>query len=233
MIINHRYKFIFLKTRKTAGTSIEIALSQFSGPQDVITPISDEDEATRAELGFKGPQNFLVPFRYYRKMDWVDFIRRRERLPHSNHDCAGFIRRTIPKDVWDSYFKFCFERNPFDKAVSAYYWSTREPRPEINGFLEAAPVGLLSNWNTYTINDQVVADFVGRYENLEDDLGEVSARLALPKALSLPWAKSGYRSDRRHFSEVLNSKGRARIEITCAKEIAHFGYSWQAPEERA
>ena len=59
MIISHDYKFIFLKNRKTAGTSIEIALSKFCGPNDVITPISPEDEATRKELGYRGPQNYL------------------------------------------------------------------------------------------------------------------------------------------------------------------------------
>jgi hypothetical protein len=39
MIISHEHKFIFVKTRKTAGTSIEIALSKFCGPDDVICPI--------------------------------------------------------------------------------------------------------------------------------------------------------------------------------------------------
>jgi hypothetical protein len=39
MIISHEHKFILLKTRKTAGTSIEIALSRFCGDDDVITPI--------------------------------------------------------------------------------------------------------------------------------------------------------------------------------------------------
>ncbi|WP_293150922.1 hypothetical protein [Okeania sp. SIO2C9] len=58
MIISYRYKFIFLKTKKTAGTSVEISLSRFCGDDDVITPISLEDEAIRKLLG-KRQQNYL------------------------------------------------------------------------------------------------------------------------------------------------------------------------------
>jgi len=39
MIISHKYKFIFIKTRKTAGSTIEYNLSSFLGPNDVITPL--------------------------------------------------------------------------------------------------------------------------------------------------------------------------------------------------
>jgi len=70
MIISHRHRFIFIKLRKTAGTSMEIALSGICGDQDVITPISEEDEKVRREMGFRGPQNTLIPFRYYRQQDW-------------------------------------------------------------------------------------------------------------------------------------------------------------------
>lgn len=33
MIVSHRYRYIFIKTKKTAGTSIEIALSRHCGPR--------------------------------------------------------------------------------------------------------------------------------------------------------------------------------------------------------
>jgi len=48
MIISHKHKFIFIKTRKTAGTSIEIFLSQFCGKNDTLTPIG-EGESLRKE----------------------------------------------------------------------------------------------------------------------------------------------------------------------------------------
>jgi len=60
MIISHKYQFIFLKTAKTAGTSIEIALSRFCGQDDIITPVSVEDELKRQAAGGVAPQNYLV-----------------------------------------------------------------------------------------------------------------------------------------------------------------------------
>jgi predicted chitinase len=38
MIISHKYKFIFIKTRKTAGTTIEYNLSKYLGNDDIIAP---------------------------------------------------------------------------------------------------------------------------------------------------------------------------------------------------
>ena len=60
MIVSHRHKFVFMKTRKTAGTSIEIALSEHCGPSDIVSPNDPADEELRSKLGFTGPQNRWV-----------------------------------------------------------------------------------------------------------------------------------------------------------------------------
>ncbi len=227
MIVNHQYKYIFIKTRKTAGTSIEIALSQYCGENDIITKISDEDELIRQKFGFTGPQNYDIPFRYNNKQDWCDLIVEGKQKEYINHSGAQFIKDHIGKEIWDSYFKFCFERNPFDKAISRYYWSTREPRPAISDYLATAPIFFLSNWDTYTVNDDIAVDFVGRYENLNEDLDFIRQKIGLEGELRLPRAKGAYRKNRDHYSRVLDQKSRSRIEVVCAKENAYFDYHWE------
>src|SRR5262245_62801539 len=57
MIVSHKHKFIFIKTKKTAGTAIEAALSELCGPEDVITPYREESEPARKGLS---PQNYRI-----------------------------------------------------------------------------------------------------------------------------------------------------------------------------
>ena len=51
MIVSFPRQFIFIKTSKTAGTSLEIALSKYAVPEDILTPITAEDEVMRRTLG--------------------------------------------------------------------------------------------------------------------------------------------------------------------------------------
>lgn len=229
MIVSHKHKFIFVKSRKTAGTSLEIGLSQYCGPDDIITPISPEDELIRKELGFRGPQNFRVPISKYGPRDylraclgrWPEFY---------NHMPAKEIVRLLGPQIWNEYFTFTIEREPFGKAISRYYWSTSEPRESIEEYLCTAPVSLISNWETYAINDRPAVDMVIRYEHLNDDLAVLQSQLGLGEVV-MPKAKGTYRKDRSHYSQILNPAARNRIEIVCAREIRYFGYKWD--EERS
>ena len=58
MILSHTRRFIFIKTRKVSGTSMEISLSKNCGGDDIITPISYEDELVRLDEGGCLPQNY-------------------------------------------------------------------------------------------------------------------------------------------------------------------------------
>lgn len=81
MIYLSGQKILFLKPQKVAGTSFEIALSKFAGPDDIITPITEDDENTRAAKGFAGPRNYLMtlPDLLKSRRKTTKFIRSRQR----------------------------------------------------------------------------------------------------------------------------------------------------------
>jgi hypothetical protein len=227
VIVCHAYRYIFVKTRKTAGTSVEIALSKFCGPDDIITRDEPADEDIRASLGYPGPQNEGgIGFRHYRLADWWRFLRRRERARFVNHMQAERIRRVIGRDVWDRYFTFCVERDPWDKAVSLYFWRTRdlEPRPTLLEFLERTKRASLSNFDLYTVGGRLAVDRVVRYENLTVELEEVRTKLGLPEPLVLPRAKDGHRPEKSPYLELVGPREKAIIDRMCEREIGCLGY---------
>ena len=137
----------------------------------------------------------------------------------------------LGQEVWNNYFKFCFERNPYDKAISLYFWHTRnfEKCPDINEYIQRMSQSQLSNWHVYTINDQVAVDFVGKYEKLDEDLRIVTNKLGLPD-YALPKAKGHSRTSHQHYSKLLDKESRHHIEKMCANEIETFKYGWESSE---
>ncbi|MEM6252385.1 MAG: sulfotransferase family 2 domain-containing protein [Cyanobacteria bacterium P01_D01_bin.156] len=231
MIISHKHKFIFIKTTKTAGTSVEIALSRFCGEDDVVTPLMQKDEVMRKEYGGHGPQNFerACKLTEYSKGDWWRLLSQGKRSKVSlfwNHITANQIKSRISPDQWDSYYKFCFVRNPWDRAVSRYFWNI-----ERDGIHENLDESLKnnnpnSNFGIYSINGQVVVDFVGKYENLMADFMTICQTLKIPFDGELPRAKSTSRKTKKHYSEILSSAQAEYIRQKCSQEVELFGYQY-------
>jgi hypothetical protein len=227
MILSHRHRFIFIKTFKTAGTSLEIALSRYCGPDDVITPILyPEDNRLRRELGYRGQQHYHIPWSRHSAGEKVTALLKRRRIAFFNHCSARMVRNRIDPDIWRSYFKFCVERNPWDKAVSAYYWEHQvEPRPPFAEFLHQRYGGALA-YDLYSLDGVVALDQVYRFEAMDEMCRDLGQRLGLPGPLELPRTKTVQRKDRRHYREVLAPAERDQIAIMAAREIAAFGYRW-------
>lgn len=228
MIVSHQHRFIFLKTKKTAGTSVELALSTICGPEDVITPIFRPDEELRAEVAGRPPQNYSIPLSRWGLRDWGRFMIRRRRATYHSHVEADRVRAVLGETTWNSYFKFTFERNPWDKAVSLYFWRMRyrKQKPTFSEFLRTVSPYELSNAHIYMASDQPVVDEVFRFEDLAGGMQHIAERLGLNGELSLPHAKGGVRKDdggyRQHFAE----SDRELVAAVCRREIALLGYAF-------
>ena len=113
MIISHNHKFIFVKPRKVAGTTIELKLSHYLKEGDYATPIEPNEEHLRPSkngviIGKIGQQNkFGLPLKL---------------RDHSSLRKAYLI---LEKRV-QNYFVITACRNPWDRAVSQFFWSYRK-----------------------------------------------------------------------------------------------------------
>lgn len=183
MIISHKYKFIFIKTHKTASTSVEIDLASKCADTDIVAYINEfADEKEVAEKH--------VP---------------RNNKGFKNHMTIENVRNNF-KNIkkFNSYFKFCVEREPVDKLLSHFYWKHRLNidnffYKEVNylwkEFLNF-PLNIsncdLKHW---TIKGELAVDKILRYENLKQELKETCKQLGFDIDLSSK-AKVSLRKDK-------------------------------------
>ena len=227
MILSHKYKFIFIKTAKTAGTSIEVFLSKHCGSTDVLTPIEPrvEGHQPRNYLGFINPLPEIVerPGRIFSALRHS--ITSREKF--YRHMPAFEMQNRVPAKVWKSYFKFCVERNPWDKVLSHYHMHDAREGGSLSLDEYLARGRFPVNYFRYTDRSgtNVLVDRILRYEKLTTELSEVFAQLHIPFDGTLGVAaKSEYRTDRRPYQEVFNEEQRRIVEKAFAKEIQLHGY---------
>lgn len=154
MIISHRHKFIYFKSCKTAGTSIEVFLSAYCGDNDVITRIEEETADWHIARHYNG-------FR--------------------NHDTVERVRNLIKEKTFDEYYKFTSIRNPLDKMLSLFYfWKMNKNifacGDDFNKFIikyDFMHTKHVFHEPYYKINGQIVVDDYIRYESLEADLCQI------------------------------------------------------------
>jgi len=229
MILSHKHKFIFIKTAKTAGTSIEVFLSKHCGPDDIVTPIAPplEGHQPRNYEGFINPLPEILerPGKIFSALQHS--FTSREKF--YNHMPARQIRNRVPADVWNDYFKFCVERNPWDKVLSHYHMHAARESGSLSLDEYLARGRFPINYFRYTDRSgtKLIVDRVLRYENLLAELGQVFSQLKIPFDGKLGVAaKSEYRTDRRPYQEVFNDRQRRIVEKAFAKEIELHGYNF-------
>lgn len=211
---------------KIAGTSIEVFLSQNCGEEDTVTPIWPHVEPHQA----RNYEGLWFPFREIIENKGSGIIATVKELlkrrKFYNHIPAKIVKQRISRKVWNSYFKFCVERNPWDKTLSHYHMVNDRSGGNIS-FDEYIKKGnFCINYPLYCdAKGNLLVDKVIKYEALADELGGVFRELGIPFNGSLGVrAKSEHRKDRKPYQEVFSVEQRDLIEKVFAKEIKMHGY---------
>jgi hypothetical protein len=233
MIISHSHKFILLKSIKTAGTSIEAALSTYCSGDDIVTPLNkfsfNRDAASGVEHCSMNAD----------KLEWWD----KETI--GQHVDAIMLKKNLPSEVWDNYLKISIARNPWDRLVSLFTWRNKNnpnlkppkrfyhylgfPYAEFEHRRKQFLTYAKSNWETndrfYMIEDEFCADYVIRYESLTESFNELCDRLQLPR-IDLPQLKTGIRPTQHHYSDYYDDETKEVVAVRHQNDIRIFGYTF-------
>ena len=214
MLLSLRYKFLFVHIAKTGGTSIRAALRPYK---------------------WKDP--YRLPLFLCSRMSALTGHRLACKLPR--HAKAIAAREMLPRELYQELFKFAFVRNPWDLQVSSYHHIRRE-RPHLMEDIEDFESFLrwkldperhyqfhvdtsIEPQSSYLVDldGKIIVDFVGRYENLEEDFHTACRRIGIP---SPPLPHKRRAAGRKSYREYYTPETQALIAKHFEQDIEMFGY---------
>jgi len=228
MLISHRKRFIYTKTGRSASTSVEVYFQPYcylDGQCPEITHGTPQYEGDDGIVGFRGKVNPGDNIKWW------------------GHMPAEKIYSYIGPEIWNSYFKFCTIRNPFDKVLSHFHLDIRsrekEMSPEKFKIYCAArgtnEIEIFRNWllensgtsrHNYVIQGQVCMNFFVRCEKLHEDLSFVCEKIGVKyEPQKLPKLKHGLRKQKYNNADFYDRNSIEVIEQRYAWELEQFGYT--------
>lgn len=216
MVVCNRYKFLFVHIAKTGGTSVRATLNRYR----------------------RRDPYFIPQFLCSRLSHWTGH-RIGGKIPR--HAKVIAAHEMLPREFFDSLFKFAFVRNPWDLQVSSFHHLKRE-RPHLVGdrdfesflrwkldperpyqFHIDTSIELQSDY-LVDLHGNVLVDFIGRYENLEEDFHTVCDRIGIPAPrLAHKRQAKGRKSYHTYYTE----ETMALVQERFHPDIELFGYTFE------
>lgn len=214
-MISHKLKFIFIHIPKCGGTSIEHKLLNFHG-------ISNERlKNIYANLTLHEKQEYCL----YYIQDGI-YVQHRKINEYEDY-------------IEKNFFTFTFVRNPWDKFLSEYHYIKKFNGCRCSEFAEKFPT-----FKHFVINDgirccylahdipqvdfvmdaetQKQTNFVGRFENLQNDFNIVCDKIGIPH---LPLSHKN-KGKHIHYAEYYDDETKEIVAKKYAKDIKYFGYEF-------
>jgi hypothetical protein len=207
MLMSRTRKFIFVHIYKNAGRSITTAL-----------------------LPFAANKWQWVASRVLRKLNVTAPF---DPSPFPMHVKAPEIISAMGREAYDSYFSFAIVRNPWDWQVSLYNFSRKTPAHHQHELTKGfGSFDKYIRWRCkeevryqkdfiYSDTNQLLVDFVGRYERLDADFQVMCSRIGV--STSLPKLNV---SKERPYQEYYTEETRELVRQTFDSDIKLLGYDF-------
>lgn len=208
MLLSDKYNFLFIHVYKNAGTSITHALMPFAANQT-------QSLANRIIRSF-GYSYLFGP------------------RPYPDHIRASELVEKLGRKKFDSYFSFAIARNPWDWQVSLYKFMLKNVKHHQHhlvkrlGSFEAYVDLLCSREITLqkdflvSGNGELLVDYVGRYENLENDFRQICSRIGV--SAQLPKKNVSNSTPYQHYYTTETIE---KIENSFRPDIEFFDYEFE------
>jgi Sulfotransferase family len=210
MLISHAKKFIFIHNYKVAGTSVHKTLLDYTNITLRRTNKWDQ---------------FLIRIGYYPKLFSSQF---------DGHIYAKDLKKQLPAEIFNNYFKFGFVRNPWDWQVSLYSFMLKEgpSHPQYNIISKFKSFDEYIDWRVnndinfqyeffYDDDDNLLMDFIGKFEHINEDFSQVLKKTGISDMPLLHVNKSRDNSEFLHYYTPNSIK---IVEQAFEKDIRLFNY---------
>ena len=157
---------------------------------------------------------------------------------------AQEVKSIFKEDLWNKLFTFTIVRNPWDRMVSLYFYrllkgqlpsdldfrdyiiQLKSPRYKLAKSMHSRPTYYYGS-SEYILDekDNVIVDFIGKYENREEALQVISKRIDCPMRSELCLQKA--KPPDLHYSRFYDNETRKLVADVFAKDIELFGYEFE------
>lgn len=168
----------------------------------------------------------------------------------THHEITYYLNKFGRKTV-NNYFKFTFVRNPWDRLFSAFNYLKNGGINEIDAKFSSDHLSSISNFEEFVLNwlnedtiliywhfipqyrfittaknrDLIMVDFVGRFENLNEDFNSVCKILNFQNARLLKLNESERNSD-KSYKEFYTKEMIDKVSELYKLDIALFNYTF-------
>ena len=215
--INHDMKAIFIHVHKTGGTYLSYMLHKYYGFKNYYIRRPDHDQFCfnkKKSTKYINYENRVHGVLMYYKTS-----------PYINK------KMNMTPQKWDSYYKFCFIRNPYDKIISAWNHVNRYNIPFENYLnlkdtcndVEYMHLFMPQIRNIINERGLININFIGKFENLEEDFQTVLKNIGF-KNIVHEVAKKMNARPHEHYTKYYNQIILDRVNVLLREDFERLDY---------